>query len=71
MIDCRAGIILGLILQVRKLRFKERNVFQEHINGGPPTGTQALLAPEPTPPAPGPEERAHAIYVLVFLLELY
>lgn len=46
-------------------------MFQEHINGGPPTGTQAFLAPEPTPPAPGPEERAHAIYVLVFLLELH
>lgn len=37
-------------------------MFKEHINGGPPTGTQTLLAPEPAPPALGPEERVRAIY---------
>lgn len=40
-------MICGLILQVKKLRFKERNLFKEQINCGALTATRALWLQNP------------------------
>lgn len=69
--DCLVGVICGLILQVKKLRFKERNLFKEQINCGAPTATWALWLQNPHP-QPLTQRMEHVpSAILVFLLELH